>query len=45
MLVIPQCLSNIYKQKLISQNTTVYYYLLIASGLHVSTLSSRHQAL
>jgi len=44
MLVIPMCLSNIYKYK-ISVKTTVYYYIIAASGLHVSTLSSHHQAL
>jgi len=29
----------------ISQNTTVYYYIITTSGLNVSSLSSHHQAL
>ena len=43
MLVVPMCLSNIYRYK-ISVKTTTICHINTISGLHVSTLSS-HQAL
>jgi len=45
MLVIPMCLSNIYKYKISVKTQTIYYYIITTSGLDVSTLPSHHQAL